>query len=98
MYSVELFVNHELDEYVRQVWLGLKGNNFASPYYLPDKWNPHCTLATKLTSNQLVETFNFCLKDFKPIDAAFESVGLVEINFEGDRCVNSPTILTKEFL
>lgn len=183
MYSVELFVNDELDKYVKKVWLGLKKNKISSfmqdiegkkphitlavyheiveiesfiakfnaffagrptmdfridvlaafpasgtlflsptiteellifhkqfqvafseykhtadPYYLPGNWNPHCTLATKLTPEKLAETFTYCLNDFMPMEGSFEGVGLVDILYEGDCCVSSQTILSKPFI
>jgi 2'-5' RNA ligase len=70
----------------------------ASPYYFPDKWSPHCTLATQLTRDKLAEALNYCLGRFAPMDGAFESVGLVENVFNGNRCVSSRSITSVNFI
>ncbi|NHN32819.1 2'-5' RNA ligase family protein [Paenibacillus agricola] len=70
-------------------------SHYANPYYTPNNWEPHCTLATKLTHEKLVETINYCTKDFKPFKSTITEIGIVEITFEGDQCVSSPTIYSE---
>jgi 2'-5' RNA ligase len=70
----------------------------ASPYYFPDKWIPHCTLATQLTRDKLAEALNYCLGKFAPMDGLFESVSFVEVIVDGNRCVSSRTMISEKLL
>lgn len=68
----------------------------TNPYYLPNNWNPHCTLATHLEKDDTLKALDYCLKDFKPFKSQIAEIGVVEITFEGDKCVSSPTIIVKK--
>lgn len=70
----------------------------ASPYYFPDKWFPHCTLATQLTRGELAESLNYCLGKFAPMDGVFESVGFVENVFDGKRGISSRMVTSVNFI
>ncbi|MET7332804.1 2'-5' RNA ligase family protein [Nonomuraea sp. NPDC005650] len=47
------------------------------PYYFPDKWIPHCTLAIGLNRTELSEAMDV-LHGFEPIAAAVSSIGITE--------------------
>lgn len=72
--------------------------HYSNPNYLPGSWNPHCTLATKVSDEEITKTIGHCLKDFKPLKSAITGAGIVEITFEGDQCISSPTIYSETFL
>ena len=65
----------------------LSGN--SSPYYLPGRWNPHCTLGIGLSTEKLKEVFNFSVDRFKPLKVTLTDVGLIKIDFEDGKCVGS---------
>ncbi|GIP33938.1 2'-5' RNA ligase family protein [Paenibacillus sp. J2TS4] len=64
----------------------------AIPFYLPGRWNPHCTLATNLTSSQLGKTLDYCVGQFSPFQAVLQQIGLVELTFEQQKCTRSRTL------
>jgi 2'-5' RNA ligase len=64
-------------------------NENADPYYLPRRWNPHCTLAIGLTTEKLKKVFNFSVDRFKPIRVTLNDIGLVKIEFKDGKCVSS---------
>jgi 2'-5' RNA ligase len=64
----------------------------ASRYYFPDKWIPHCTLATQLTRDKLATALNYCSARFESLVGIFESAGFVENVFDGNRCICSRAI------
>ena len=64
--------------------------------YAPGQWVPHCTIASHLTHEKLVEAFDYSVKDLKPFHAKLESVALLELEFEADVCTNVKDILTVE--
>lgn len=75
-----------------------KYSNFASTYYLPDVWHPHCTYAIGLNHISMVEVFSCVLEDFKPMKSAITEIALVEIIHDGACFVSSETLLSKKWL
>ena len=49
----------------------------SSPYYRPDFWTPHCTLAVNLTPEATLEAVRVCHK-VTPISALVTRVGVIE--------------------
>ena len=49
----------------------------SSPYYRPDFWTPHCTLAVNLTPEAMLEAVRVCQK-VTPISALVTRVGVIE--------------------
>lgn len=70
--------------------------NSVDQYYIPEKWDPHCTLAIRLTTEQVLETMRFCYKDFKVQKSKIVEVGLVKIGFDSEKRFCSPSIALKE--
>jgi 2'-5' RNA ligase len=64
-------------------------NEKADPYYLPGRWNPHCTLGIGLSNEKLKEVLNFSVDKFKPSRVTLTDVGLVKIDFKDGKCVSS---------
>lgn len=61
-------------------------------YYTPDRWIPHCTLAIHLTKIQMARAVACCLNHFKPFQSSIESIGLVQLQYDGATCIRSSTI------
>ncbi|MCL6459892.1 MAG: 2'-5' RNA ligase family protein [Gorillibacterium sp.] len=89
----DLFAMHE-DYYARLDSFSTQ----ASSLYTPNHWNPHCSLAIKLTKEALGRAWRDCLRDFQPITTRIESIGLVELSFADGKCISSPTIKEFDFL
>ncbi|WP_028612562.1 2'-5' RNA ligase family protein [Paenibacillus harenae] len=70
---------------------------FANQYYIPDNWNPHCTVALQLYSEQMIEAMKYCYQVFIPQKSKIIGVGLVKLDFESNKCLSSPTIMSKVF-
>ncbi|MEG2288459.1 MAG: 2'-5' RNA ligase family protein [Clostridium sp.] len=64
-------------------------NETASPYYLPNRWSPHCTLAINLSNDNLKKVFSFALDKFKPLNVTLNDVGLIKICSNNDNCERS---------
>lgn len=54
------------------------GSKF-SPYYLPEAWIPHITLACRLNSNDLDKAASLVCAQFKPLIGRAHSIALVHI-------------------
>ncbi len=49
-----------------------------SEYYVPGRWNPHCTLAMEFADAQWESVFELCRREWTPLVAGIESVALIE--------------------
>jgi len=59
----------------------------VSPYYLPEHWKPHCTVAENLSSNQVSQAIEVGRKAPLPIRGQFIQIGLVEFRPIKEICV-----------
>ncbi len=55
----------------------LFGDRADNPYYQPDVWVPHCTLAGGLAPAQMAVAIEICLRMFKPLELTCREVGLI---------------------
>jgi 2'-5' RNA ligase len=62
--------------------------------YAPAQWVPHCTIASHLTHEKLVEAFDYSVKYLEPFTAKIESVELLELVFDDDVCTDMKDIFT----
>jgi hypothetical protein len=63
-------------------------------YNLPDGWDPHCTLATRLNKDELIKSLDYCLYRFNPMKGRIIEIGVVELEFANDKCVSSRTLFS----
>ena len=49
-----------------------------SQNYIPDNWVPHCTLATKLTEEEILKSVNALLKVKFPVQALISQIELIK--------------------
>ena len=85
---MELHTNHH--DYFK------KFNRYANPYYLPDQWIPHCTLANKVSTDKLAEAFHYCLNNHQTIVGELREVALIQLADEGIAGVHAPIIFSKK--
>ncbi|RCW39727.1 2'-5' RNA ligase family protein [Paenibacillus prosopidis] len=70
---------------------------FANQYYIPNNWDPHCTVAIRLNSELMIEAMKYCYQDFTPHKSKIVEVGLVKLGFKSNKCISSPTIMSNVF-
>ncbi|WP_105616109.1 2'-5' RNA ligase family protein [Vallitalea okinawensis] len=51
---------------------------YVWPYYQPNLWEPHCTLAIDLSKPDVLKCIEIMSKDFKPMIVRIEKVGLIK--------------------
>ena len=61
----------------------------ASPYYHPENWQPHCTVAEDLSSKQVSHAIEICRKAHLPIRGQFVQIGLIEFRPIKEVCLFS---------
>ena len=49
-----------------------------SPYYLPDRWNPHCSVARRITEEAIPRAVATCLEMPLPLQGYVERIGVIE--------------------
>lgn len=64
-------------------------NDTARTYYLPGKWNPHCSLAIGLNKEKLKEVMNFVIDIYEPFDASLEGIALYKVEMENGKFTDS---------
>lgn len=73
--------NDELLDLHHDFYRRLDGKiNSYIPYYTPGQWVPHCTLATKLTEEEVQRSIKALLHVPFPIKATIAQVGLIKCN------------------
>lgn len=58
------------------VFADLREDQF--PFYLPDSWVPHCTLAINVKREEIHKALENVIRDYRPICAEVDRVALVE--------------------
>ena len=63
-------------------------------YSFPERWDPHCTLATHLNDELVIKTLDYCLGGFSPMRGKIIEIGVVKLEFIKGECVSSKTIFS----
>ncbi|MBD7969245.1 2'-5' RNA ligase family protein [Paenibacillus gallinarum] len=70
---------------------------FSNPYYIPNNWVPHCTLAIRLSPEQILDAMKYCYKDFVPLRSKVIEVGIVKLEYDSNNvCISSSTIASNK--
>ncbi|MGG0185614.1 2'-5' RNA ligase family protein [Bacillus rhizoplanae] len=64
----------------------------ADSYYVPDKWVPHCTVASRLTKIQLGQVFQHVYESFEVMRAVINRIKLIQVVYEDGMCVKCNTL------
>ncbi|WP_409250881.1 2'-5' RNA ligase family protein [Bacillus sp. SCS-153A] len=69
-------------------------NETTNALYQPGKWIPHCTLANKLSEEELAKAFQFCLKRNDSINGKITEIALIEMEDSQDDQLEAPIIFS----
>lgn len=74
-----------------------KFNDDPNSFYLPGKWVPHCTIASRLNDENMLKAFDYCSKELKMIKGKITEIALLEFQEfnEAGVCINAPIIYSK---
>lgn len=64
-----------------------------SSFYLPGKWNPHCTIASRLSDNNMIQAFTFCKNNLNKIRGKLNEIALIEVELNDDNIAIKDTII-----
>ena len=68
-------------------------NENETSFYLPSKWSPHCTIASRLDENKMVEAFSYCKKNIDKIHGTLSEIALIELKFNNAGVVIEDTVI-----
>ena len=54
-------------------------NENEGSFYLPGKWTPHCTMASRLSENNMIKAFAYCKSNPNKIYAKLSEIALIEV-------------------
>jgi len=66
-----------------------------SPYYTEERWFPHCTIAYHESIEKCKELLSYVIDNFEPQIATVAEIGLIELIYEDNKCVEYKTINCK---
>lgn len=56
-------------------------NKNKDSFYLPGKWSPHCTIASRLNDEEILKAFKYCKSNINKINCKLSEIALIEIKF-----------------
>jgi 2'-5' RNA ligase len=67
-------------------------NSDHNSMYLPEKWVPHCTIANRITSENVATAYEYCLNRFDRIVGKIEEIAIIKIKSK----TKAPIIFSKK--
>lgn len=68
-------------------------DNKKESLYIPGKWSPHCTIASRLSEENMVQAFKYCRNNINKISCKLSEIALVEIKLNADGSAEEDTII-----
>jgi 2'-5' RNA ligase len=59
-------------------------NENENSFYLPGKWNPHCTIASRLSVDNMVQAFKYCKTNLNKVNGKLNEIALLQIEFNDE--------------
>jgi 2'-5' RNA ligase len=61
-----------------------KFNENEKSFYLPGKWTPHCTIASRLNEEKMIQAFAYCKNNINKIHGKISELALIEVRLNSD--------------
>jgi 2'-5' RNA ligase len=72
-------------------------NKDENSFYLPGKWSPHCTIASRLSEDDMVQAFRYCKNNLNKIYGKLNEIALIEVQLnEYGIAIEDTIIFSKE--
>ena len=68
-------------------------NENENSFYLPGKWNPHCTIASRLNEDKMVQAFRYCTSNIEKICCNLGEIALIEVKLNDDGVAIEDTVV-----
>ena len=73
-------------------------NENENSFYLPGKWNPHCTIASRLSVENMVQAFKHCKTNLSKINGKLNEIALLEVEFSDQGVAIEDTVIFSKIL
>lgn len=74
-----------------------KFNKNDKSFYLPGKWSPHCTIASRLSEENMIQVLRYCKNSISKTYCKLNEIALIEIKFNEDGvAIEDKIIFSKE--
>lgn len=72
-------------------------NENEKSFYLPGKWSPHCTVASRLDEDKMLKAFRYCKSGMGKINCKLNEIALIEIKLNDNGiAIEDIVIFSKE--
>ncbi|MGH4123464.1 MAG: 2'-5' RNA ligase family protein [Clostridium sp.] len=68
-------------------------NENENSFYLPGKWSPHCTIASRLSDDNMIKAFRYCKNNSNKIYGELNEIALIEVKFNEDGIAIEDTVI-----
>ena len=68
-------------------------NENNNSFYLPGKWTPHCTIASRLNEDNMIQAFKYCKNNLNKIYGKLNEIALIEVELNDDGISIEDTIV-----
>lgn len=70
-------------------------NQNHSSLYLPGKWIPHCTIASRLSDENMLQAFQYCKNHLKGIYGFLSQIALIEITVNNGIAIEDAVVFSQ---
>lgn len=68
-------------------------NENENSFYLPCRWTPHCTIASRLSEENMVQAFKYCKNNLYKINGKLSEIALIEVKLNDDGVAVEDTVI-----
>ena len=68
-------------------------NKNKESFYLPGKWSPHCTIASRLSDDNMIQAFRYYKNNSNKIYGKLSEISLIEIELNDDGIAIKNTVV-----
>lgn len=68
-------------------------NENENSFYLPGKWSPHCTIASRLSEDSMIQAFRYCKNNLNKIYGTLNEIALIEIKLNDNGIAIEDTVV-----
>lgn len=66
-------------------------------FYIPGNWSPHCTIASRLSDDNMIHAFRYCKNNLNKIYGKLNEIALMQVEFNNDGiAIESIDVFSKE--
>jgi 2'-5' RNA ligase len=74
-------------------------NENENSFYLPGKWSPHCTIASRLSEDNMMKAFRYCKNNSNKIYGKLNEIALLEVELDDDGiAIEDTVVFSKELM